>query len=173
MKKLLLIVVLALGACATSMAQSSLQKSLRDLNRTMEDISRLQRNIDRITANTPRREARRAPKYDFNTGLKYKEKGGNVYYLETKELIMEVNNFTIEFFRADSGTYITSISRKEFGRHVVARGLTTSVKKDITLIIEQDASNTMFQFCIGERTIMNKWAKQYVEPSPRYYNRRY
>lgn len=171
MKKVLLFVVLALGACTTVMAQSSVQRSLQDINRTMEEISRLQRNIDGISANTSHREARRAPKYDFNTGLKFKEKGGNVFYLETNELIIEVNDLTIEFFRADSGVYITSISRKDFGRYTVAKGLTTAVKKNISLVIEQDASNTMFQFIIGDQTIMTKFAPQLRPRYPRFANR--
>ncbi len=171
MKKLLLLVVLALGACTTLNAQSSVQRSLQDINRTMEEISRLQRNIEGISANTSRREARRAPKYDYHTGLKFKEKGGNVYYLETKELIIEVNNFTIEFFRADSGTYITSMNRREYGRWKVATGLTTAVKKNIVLYIENDASNTMFSFIIGDTVIMNKWAPQPQPKYPRFANR--
>ena len=166
MKKLLLLVVLALGACTTLNAQSSIQKSLQDINRTMEELSRLQRNVDQIT-DTPRRALRKKPTYDYKTGLKYKEKGSNVFYLETNEIIMQVTSYSVEFFDA-RGEYITSMSRREYGRWTVATGLTTRVKKNITLVINQDASGTQFQFIIGDTTIMNKWASQPLPTQPRF-----
>ncbi len=169
MKKVLLFVVLALGACTTVMAQSSIQRSLQDINRSLEELSRLQRNVDQITG-TPRKALRKAPKYDYQTGIKYKEKGGNVFYLETNELKINVTSYSIEFFDA-RGEYITSMNRREYGRWPVATGLTTAVKRNIVLYIENDASNTHFQFVIGDTTIMNKFAAQPQPTAPRFANR--
>lgn len=169
MKKVLLFVVLALGACTTVMAQSSLERSLQDLNRILEQTSRLQRNVDNLT-DTPRRAYRRSPKYDYQTGIKYREKGGNIFYLETNELKINVTSYSIEFFDHE-GNYITSINRRLYKRFTVATGLSTSVKKNIRLVIENDASNTMFSFIIGDTVIMNKWAPQPQPQAPRYANR--
>jgi len=149
MRKLLLLVVLALGACTTISAQ----------------------RISRKEHDAYFRIARAKTVYDYNSGIKSEERHGIVTKIYTPDLCLDVyiDSVVIKKHYGTKNERKTTIPRKNNKKYTVAKGCTTFCDyQDVRCEIENDDMHTIVWFYAGSLLIKTYWINQVKPLEPRY-----
>lgn len=170
MKKLLLFVILALGACMTVSAQDAIQKFGTQFSRTERKIGA---TIQSYEESYNRIFGHRRVEED------YKVRSGIQSYQTENEALLIGNEIKIEV--TQTSIYVESIhgsrfmNRNNYGRHTVVSNINCNGIKGCWVEIDNNSDNTVIRFyCRGnngtQQVFDTYWIHQYHEKP---LNRRY
>ena len=152
MKKILLFVILALGACMTASAQDAQRRFNQGIDLILNFSDFIEKNKIR-------------EQYNNETGItSYLTEDRIEALLVGKEILIEVSrtSISVNTIYGDS----RFINRNNYGSYIVASGLHYGEAPVIKVIVENNKENTIIRFYKGNETvIVTYWVHQYHEKS--------
>lgn len=163
MKKILLLVVLAVSACTTIFGQDRVQKAFNHINfeiNKMETIDRQMKALgDKLGVN---RNGRPVEERDYQTGITSIKRYNEVASIYCTNLWIEIDGSSVTLYTPSGDGFASyTIDRRNYGYFTAASNVVCGNYKNVTVKVTNNSDKTVIRFYVGsEQVIKAFWINQ-------------